>query len=55
MAGYYNAFPAKSMNVQVKDLETGEADGTTKKRKALFASRDFKAGETIYTASRPLI
>jgi hypothetical protein len=40
------------MNVTVKDVETTETDGTIKKRKALFATRDFNAGETIYTVGR---
>jgi hypothetical protein len=48
VVGYYDAFPSKSMNVAVKIVDVVEADGETKKRKVLVATKDFEAGEVIY-------
>lgn len=38
--GYYDHFPPKSMNVQIKPSENG--------RKVLLVTKDIAAGETIY-------
>ncbi|XP_006456742.1 hypothetical protein AGABI2DRAFT_195752 [Agaricus bisporus var. bisporus H97] len=40
ISNYYNCFPPKSMNVEIKSNETG--------RKIMLATKDIAAGETIY-------
>lgn len=41
MAGYYESFPPKSMNVSIKDNDV--------KKKIMVAEKDFEAGDVIYT------
>jgi hypothetical protein len=42
-ADYYNYFPPKSMNVEIKSNDSG--------RRIMLATKDIAAGETIYKAS----
>lgn len=49
---YYDYFPPKEMNVQVKLVPVGEVNGVASalKKTTLVAKKDFKAGEVIYKA-----
>ncbi|TBU49006.1 MAS20-domain-containing protein [Dichomitus squalens] len=44
--GYYDHFPPKGMNVSI---HAGEAQGNQAAKKILIASKDFEAGDIIYT------
>jgi hypothetical protein len=50
---FYDYFPPKGMNVQVKLVPVGEINGVKSalKRFTLVATKEFRAGETIYKAS----
>jgi hypothetical protein len=51
---FYDYFPPKGMNVQIKLVPVGEINGVKSALKefTLVATKDFRAGETIYKASR---
>ncbi|KAG6334866.1 hypothetical protein ID866_4226 [Astraeus odoratus] len=48
--GYYDCFPAKSMNVAVKTIEVpvNGQPGTFTKKKVLVCTKDFEPGDIIY-------
>ena len=49
---YYDYFPPKGMNVQVKQIPVGEINGVKSalKKSTMVAIKSFRAGETIYKA-----
>ncbi|KAF9293834.1 hypothetical protein BGZ88_004835 [Linnemannia elongata] len=52
---YYTVFPPKEMNVKVDELPEGiTAEGQKVVRRGLIATKDFAAGETIYSET-PII
>ncbi|KAF9205275.1 hypothetical protein BGZ49_004250 [Haplosporangium sp. Z 27] len=52
---YYTVFPPKEMNVKVEELPEGvSAEGQKVLRRGLIATKDFAAGETIYSET-PII
>ncbi|KAH7931323.1 MAS20-domain-containing protein [Leucogyrophana mollusca] len=46
--GYYDCFPAKSMNVAVETIEVPDGSGNVMRKKVLVAIKDFEAGDLIY-------
>ncbi|KAG0366480.1 hypothetical protein BGZ54_005286 [Gamsiella multidivaricata] len=52
---YYTVFPPKEMNVKIEELAEGvTAEGQKVVRRGLVATKDFTAGETIYSET-PII
>lgn len=51
-AGYYDAFPPRSMNVQVETVDVPDGKGATMRKKILTVAKDFEAGDLIYKVRR---
>jgi len=48
---YYEHFPPKSMNVEVKQVPVDDSPRGKVLKNVLVATKDFAVGETIYTVS----
>ncbi|KAH7916790.1 hypothetical protein BJ138DRAFT_1131771 [Hygrophoropsis aurantiaca] len=46
--GYYDVFPAKSMNVAVQTVDVTDATGKVTRKKVLVAAKDLEPGDLIY-------
>ncbi|KZV77179.1 hypothetical protein PENSPDRAFT_645453 [Peniophora sp. CONT] len=47
--GYWDVFPPKEMNVTAQPVDIESASGAAVRKRVLVATKDFKAGDVIYT------